>query len=84
MGRLGLDVDTVATLLRALELLRSGAVRVVIANAQTGGAETTEIIRAAQERNIPVLEFTEVLPEDETYFSWMKANITDLATALAS
>jgi zinc/manganese transport system substrate-binding protein len=71
-----------ATLLEALDAVRSGDVRVVIANAQTGGAETSQIIDAADEAGVPVLEFTETLPEGQTYIQWMQQNIEDLAGAL--
>ena len=72
-----------ATLLAALKLVRSGDLRAVIANAQTGGAETALIIDEAQQRSIPVLEFAEIIPDGETYVSWMQANIDALAEALA-
>jgi len=72
-----------ATLLEALKLVRSGEVRAVIANAQTGGAETTQIIAEAESLSIPVLEFAETLPERETYLSWMQANIDALTGALS-
>ncbi|MFI8595088.1 metal ABC transporter solute-binding protein, Zn/Mn family [Microbacterium sp. NPDC078428] len=78
----GQDVPP-ATLLEALGLLESGDVRVVIANAQTGGAETTQVIDAAETAGIPVIEFTETLPEGQTYISWMQENIEALAGALA-
>jgi zinc/manganese transport system substrate-binding protein len=71
-----------ATLLEAMRLLESGDVQVVIANAQTGGAETTQIIEEAQARGIPVLEFTETLPADTTYLEWMAQNIDALRSAL--
>jgi zinc/manganese transport system substrate-binding protein len=71
-----------ATLLEALDAVRSGDVRVVIANAQTGGAETTQIIDAAGEAGVPVLEFSETLPEGQTYLQWMQQNIEELAGAL--
>jgi zinc/manganese transport system substrate-binding protein len=71
-----------ATLLEALDAVRSGSVSVVIANAQTGGAETTQIIAAADEAGIPVLEFSETLPEGQTYIQWMQQNIEELAGAL--
>ena len=78
----GQDVPP-ATLLEALNLLESGDVRVVIANAQTGGAETTQVIDAAKSAAIPVLEFTETLPSGQTYLSWMTDNIAQLEEALA-
>lgn len=78
----GQDVPP-ATLLDALRLLKASAVDVIIANAQTGGAETTEVISTADARGIPVLEFTETLPRDRTYLEWMSQNIADLRAALA-
>jgi zinc/manganese transport system substrate-binding protein len=77
----GQDVPP-ATLLEALDILKSGTVRTVIANAQTGGAETTAAIDAAKDAGIPVLEFTELVPDGETYLGWMRQNIADLAGTL--
>ncbi|WP_106815556.1 metal ABC transporter solute-binding protein, Zn/Mn family [Microbacterium timonense] len=78
----GQDVPP-ATLLEALGLI-DGAVRVVITNSQTGGAETQQIVDEADTRGIPVIAFSETLPEGETYISWMQANIEALSTALGS
>ncbi len=78
----GQDVSP-ATLLEARRIIESGEVRVVIANAQTGGAETNEVIDWSEVRGIPVLEFTELVPEGETYLTWMTANVDALAGALA-
>ncbi|MDZ8173036.1 metal ABC transporter solute-binding protein, Zn/Mn family [Microbacterium xanthum] len=72
-----------ATLLESITLLESGDVRLVIVNAQTGGAETTQIIEEADALGIPVIEFAETLPEGETYVSWMQANVAAMADALA-
>ena len=77
----GQDVPP-ATLLESLNIVEDGSVSVVIVNAQTGGAETTQIIDAATAQSIPVLEFTETLPEGQTYISWMQQNIAELADAL--
>jgi zinc/manganese transport system substrate-binding protein len=78
----GQDVPP-ATLLESLGLIESGSVRVLIANSQTGGAETTQVIDAAKAKGIPVLEFSETLPEGQTYISWMQQNIDALSGALA-
>jgi zinc/manganese transport system substrate-binding protein len=78
----GQDVPP-ATLLESLDLIESGSVRVLIANSQTGGAETTQVIDAAKAKGIPVLEFSETLPEGQTYISWMQQNIDALSGALA-
>ncbi|MET0780518.1 MAG: zinc ABC transporter substrate-binding protein [Microbacterium sp.] len=77
----GQDVSPSA-LLESLKLLRSDDVRVVIANTQTGGAETTEVIGEAEKLSIPVVEFSETLPDGRTYLSWMQANVEALAGAL--
>jgi len=78
----GQDVPP-ATLLEATTLLAGGEVRVLIANSQTGGAETTQVIQAAEADGIPVIEFSEILPEGETYLTWMAQNIQTLEGALA-
>jgi zinc/manganese transport system substrate-binding protein len=77
----GQDVSA-STLLDSLKLLRSGSLRVVITNSQTGGAETTEVIGEADALSIPVVEFSETLPEGQTYLSWMQENISALAGSL--
>ena len=79
----GQDVPP-ATLLEALQLIDSGEIRVMIVNPQTGGAETTQVESEAKAKNIPVIEFTETLPEGQTYISWMQSNITALSDALAA
>ena len=71
-----------ATLLESLALVQGGDVSVVITNVQTGGAETQEIVAEADGLGIPVIAFSETLPEGETYISWMQANIEALNTAL--
>ena len=78
----GRDVPP-ATLLEALALLDSGDVALVVANAQTGGAETTAVLERAASAGIPVVEFTETLPDGRTYLSWMRSNVAALASALA-
>lgn len=78
----GQDVPP-ATLLEATTLLGAGDVRVLIANSQTGGAETTQVIQTAEADGIPVIEFSEILPEGESYLTWMAQNIETLEGALA-
>jgi len=78
----GQDVPP-ATLLESLALLESGEIRVVITNTQTGGAETAQIVSEAERHGIPVIAFSETLPEGQTYISWMQENIAALVGALA-
>ena len=77
----GQDVPP-ATLLEATKILESGEVRTVVVNAQTGGAETSEIEKLAKTNDIPVLKVTEVMPEGLTYVTWMQKNIDELAGTL--
>lgn len=79
----GQDVPP-ATLLEAIDLIESGDVELVITNAQTAGAETAQIVGEAQGRDIPILAFTETVPEGQTYISWMQANVEALKDALAA
>lgn len=79
----GQDVPP-ATLLESLQLIDSGEIRLMIVNPQTGGAETTQVEDAAKAKDIPVIEFTETLPEGQTYISWMQSNISALSDALAA
>ncbi|MFC7787804.1 metal ABC transporter solute-binding protein, Zn/Mn family [Microbacterium sp. MAHUQ-60] len=68
-----------ATLLEALSLIDDGKVRAVLANAQTGGSETSRVEDAATQVGIPVLTFSELLDADQSYAEWMRAAISDLA-----
>ena len=74
--------ESIQDLLDAGRIISSGDVRVLIVNAQTGGAETDEVISKAKAAGIPVLEFTELVPEGDTYLTWMAQNISDLAGTL--
>ncbi|MDE0546385.1 metal ABC transporter solute-binding protein, Zn/Mn family [Microbacterium sp. C7(2022)] len=77
----GQDVPP-ATLLEALDLIADGDVRVVVTNTQTGGAETERVVSDAESAGIPVVAFSETLPEGQTYISWMQSNIVALQAAL--
>ncbi|MFT4213214.1 MAG: zinc ABC transporter substrate-binding protein [Microbacterium sp.] len=67
-----------ATLLEALEVIGSGDVRIVFVNAQAAGAETTQVEEQAETSGVPVVEASELLPDGDTYVSWM----TDMATQI--
>ncbi|WP_395638239.1 metal ABC transporter solute-binding protein, Zn/Mn family [Pseudolysinimonas sp.] len=66
-----------------LELFRSGAVGLLAYNEQTAGAETEEVRAAAEAAGIPVVSFTETLPDGADYLSWMTDNIDAVANALS-
>jgi zinc/manganese transport system substrate-binding protein len=61
-----------------------GEVSLLAYNEQTSGAETEAVRSAAESAGVPVVNFTETLPDDEDYVSWMTANIDAIENALAS
>jgi zinc/manganese transport system substrate-binding protein len=71
-----------STMLQANRLLASGDVKVLIANAQAGGPETTAVIDEAKKHGISVLEWMETLPSGLTYTAWMQRNLDQLKAAL--
>lgn len=73
-----------ATLLATLNVIEAGDVRAVLTNAQTGGAETQRVEDAATDAGIPLVAFTELLPEGSSYSEWMSDAIQSLADALQS
>ena len=77
----GQDVPP-ATLLEATNLVGSGDVKALFANAQAGGAETTKLIGIAKEKGVPVQEVTELVPDGKTYLTWMTDNIATLSRNL--
>jgi zinc/manganese transport system substrate-binding protein len=77
----GADVS-VALLDEVLGLIAGGGVALLAVNAQTGGPETQRVVDAAAAADVPVVEFTETLPEGEDYLSWMAANLDALEAAL--
>jgi zinc/manganese transport system substrate-binding protein len=68
-----------ATLLDALSLIEDGKISAVLANAQTGGSETSRVEDAAKQADIPVITFSELLEADQSYAEWMRAAISSLA-----
>lgn len=79
----GSDVPP-ATLLEALNLIGSKGVSIVFVNAQAAGAETTQVENKAAEVGIPVIKASELLPDGDTYVSWMTDMATQIKSALGS
>lgn len=79
----GQDVPP-AALLDALTLIGGGSVKILFVNAQAGGAETTQAESKAAEAGVPVIKASELLPEGDTYVSWMTDMATQIKTALGS
>jgi zinc/manganese transport system substrate-binding protein len=51
-------------------------------NEQTAGAETEQVASAAEEAGVPVVSFTETLPDGADYFSWMTENLEAISAAV--
>lgn len=79
----GADVPPLA-LQQTLDLIDAGEVRLLAYNEQTASPETERVRAAAEGVGIPVVSFTETLPEAQDYVSWMRANIEAVAEALTS
>lgn len=77
----GTDVPPLV-LQRVVDLVSSGEVVLLAYNSQTSGPETEKVSAAARDAGVPVLDFTETLPEGEDYLSWMTANLDQVEAAL--
>jgi zinc/manganese transport system substrate-binding protein len=65
-----------------LRLFTTGAVGLLAYNEQTAGVETDDVRAAAEAAGIPVVSFTETLPDGADYLSWMTDNLEAVASAL--
>lgn len=79
----GADVP-VAALNEMQELVQSGSVAFLAYNEQTEGPQTQSVRDTAESASVPVVNFTETLPDGEDYLSWMSANLDSIAEALKS
>ena len=77
----GTDVAP-AVLLETLDVIDGGEVALLAYNEQTAGAETQQLLKAAEQAGVPVVSFTETLPADAGYLAWMRANLESLSAAL--
>jgi len=77
----GGDVPPLA-LQQTLALFDDNSVVLLAYNDQTSSPETERVRDAAETAGIPVLNFTETLPEGETYASWMTANVDQIEAAI--
>ncbi|MDR1791590.1 MAG: zinc ABC transporter substrate-binding protein [Propionibacteriaceae bacterium] len=66
-----------------LDLFGSGQVALLAYNEQTADNTTEQVRAAAQTAGIPVVDFTETLPEGQTYIEWQRANLANLEAALS-
>ncbi|MET1064464.1 MAG: zinc ABC transporter substrate-binding protein [Arthrobacter sp.] len=78
------DTDVPPAVLRATtDLMTSGSIRLLAYNQQTEGPQTVAVREAASAAGVPVVNFSETLPEGKTYLQWMTENVTNIAKALA-
>lgn len=57
-----------------------GTVALLAYNSQTASPETEQVKAAAEKAEVPVVEFTETLPDGEDYISWMTSNVAALTS----
>jgi zinc/manganese transport system substrate-binding protein len=75
--------DVSASVLReTLDLFDHHAVRALVYNEQTTGAETTRLLAAAAADHVPAIGVTETLPAGDTYLAWMRSNLAAIRKAL--
>ena len=72
-----------ATLNEVRQTIDGGDLDLLAFNPQTETAQTRQLRTAAESARVPVVDFTETLPEGQDYLSWMRGNIEDLRKALA-
>jgi zinc/manganese transport system substrate-binding protein len=78
----GSDVPP-AVLKAAVDLVRSGSVRLLAYNSQTEGPQTLALKDAAEGAGVPVLNFSETLPDGKSYLQWMADNVDGIAKTLS-
>lgn len=66
-----------------VDLVSGGGVVFLAYNEQTVGPQTERVLEAAQASALPVLSFSELLPEGMTYLEWMTANVDAIEAALS-
>jgi zinc/manganese transport system substrate-binding protein len=77
----GTDVAPLV-LQETLALFDGGSVSLLAYNEQTAGAETEQVAAAAEDAGVPVVSFTETLPDGADYFSWMTENLEAISAAV--
>lgn len=77
----GSDVPP-AVLKATTDLVASKSVRILAYNQQTEGPQTQALKKAAGLAGIPVVDFSETLPEGKTYLQWMTDNVENIGKAL--
>jgi zinc/manganese transport system substrate-binding protein len=79
----GSDVPP-AVLKAATDLVASKSVRFLAYNGQTEGPQTEALKKTAETAGVPVVDFSETLPEGKTYLQWMTDNVNNVSKILES
>ena len=78
------DTDVPPAVLKATtDLMGSGSIRLLAYNQQTEGPQTVAVKDAAAAAGVPVVDFSETLPEGKSYLQWMTDNVDNIGKALA-
>jgi zinc/manganese transport system substrate-binding protein len=77
----GTDVPP-AVLKAATDLAGSKDLKFLAYNDQTEGPQTEALKKAAETAGVPVVDFSETLPEGKTYLQWMTDNVDNISKAL--
>ena len=71
------DVPPV-TMKESFDLIASGKLNYLVINAQTQNSQVQQIIDAARDAGLRAVVLSEILPEGESYLTWMAANLKTL------
>ncbi|MCU1573428.1 MAG: transporter substrate-binding protein [Micrococcaceae bacterium] len=65
------------------DLIGAGGMGFLAYNDQTEGPQTQAVKAVAEQADVPVVNFSETLPENHDYLGWMKDNVAAIAAALS-
>lgn len=77
----GTDVPA-SVLQEATKLVSSGEVKLLAYNLQTEGPQTEVLKKAAEGAGVPVVDFSETLPDGKSYLQWMTDNVDNVSKAV--
>jgi zinc/manganese transport system substrate-binding protein len=78
----GTDVPA-SVLQEATGLVSSGEVKLLAYNLQTEGPQTEVLKKAAEGAGVPVVDFSETLPDGKSYLQWMSDNVDNVTKAVS-
>jgi zinc/manganese transport system substrate-binding protein len=77
------DADVPPAVLKTtVDLVASRGVRLLAYNTQTEGPQTAAVKKAAENAGVPVVNFSETLPDGQSYLQWMAGNVESIGKAL--